>query len=317
MSHESEAGMIGVLGFVGRHATALLAVGVFVGLVLPDLAALARPLLIPAILVMLVAALLRLDASSIVALAKKPGRVVPAVAFVLLISPLIGFGLAEAIGLEGGARTALVIWSASPPLVSVTAIAVLVGLDGALTLGVMSLAGLLMPLTLPPIILMLIGLDLDISAVDLSMRLVGFLAVAALLAWIVRRGLGPDRLARHTRTIDGVVVVVMLIFAVAVMDGVTDAARADPWRIALLIGVVFGASLLLQLVGLILFLPFGGMAAGSVALTAGNRNMAIVLAAAPAAFEPETFLYLALLQFPIYLLPALLKPIYRRLASGP
>ena len=39
---------------------------------------------------------------------------------------------------------------------------------------------------------------------------------------------------------------------------------------------------------------------------------ALVLSAAPPAFAPDEFLILATFQFPIYLLPALLKPLYRR-----
>lgn len=308
--------MMRLLAWMGRRATTLLAGGVFIGLVLPDLAALARPLLIPAVLGLLVAALLRLDAGAIAALARKPLQILPASAFILLVSPVLGYLGAEAIGLDGGARTALVVWSASPPLVSVTAIAFLVGLDGALTLGVMTLCGLLMPLTLPSIVLGLIGLELHISALDLSLRLAAFLAIAGGLAWTIRKAAGVGRLERHSAAIDGGVVVIMLIFAVSVMDGVTAAAIKDPSRVALLVGVAFAASVTLQAVSALLFLSLGRRAAGSVALTAGNRNMAIVLGAAPAAFEPEVFLYLALLQFPIYLLPALLKPIYRRMSAS-
>ncbi|MCR9174878.1 MAG: hypothetical protein NXI19_02620 [Alphaproteobacteria bacterium] len=306
--------MTRLLTWMGRRATALLAGGVFIGLVLPDLAALARPLLIPAVLGLLVAALLRLDSGAIIALARRPLQILPASAFILLVSPVLGYLGAEAIGLDGGARTALVVWSASPPLVSVTAIAILVGLDGALTLGVMTLCGLLMPLTLPSIVLGLIGLDLQISALDLSLRLAAFLGLAGALAWMIRAGVGAGRLERHSLAIDGVVVVIMLIFAVSVMDGVTDAAIRNPGRVALLVGVAFAASLTLQALSALAFLFMGRRIAGSIALTAGNRNMAIVLGAAPAAFEPEVFLYLALLQFPIYLLPALLKPIYQRMS---
>jgi len=307
---------MGGLAWIGRHATLLLAVGVFVGLVLPDLAALARPLLIPAILVMLVAALLRLDAGAMRALATSPVRLVAAVAFVLLVSPIIGYVGAEAIGLDGGARAALVVWSASPPLISVAAIALLVGLDGALALGIMTVAGLVMPLTVPPIVLGLIGLDLAIAPLELTLRLAGFLAIAFLAAAVIRVAAGRERLHRHSAALDGAFVVVMLVFAVAVMDGVTAAAIAEPGRIALLLLVVFGASLAMQAIALLAFLPLGRRAAGTIALVAGNRNMAVILGAAPAAFGPEAFLYLALLQFPIYLLPALLKPVYRMLARG-
>ncbi len=55
-----------------------------------------------------------------------------------------------------------------------------------------------------------------------------------------------------------------------------------------------------------MFRPTGARNAATLALVAGNRNMALVLGAAPAAFEPDGFLFLAMLQFPIYLLPALL-----------
>lgn len=308
--------MMALLSWFGKHATATMAVGVFIGLVIPDAAAAARPLLVPAIVVMLVFSLLRLDPAAIRDAVTAPLRILPAVAFLLLLSPLIGFAAAEALGLEGGVRTALVIWSASPPLISVPAIATLVGLNGALALTVSTTAGLLMPLTLPPIVLALIGLELDIDPVTLALRLALLLAGSALAAAAVRRLTGTERLSRHASAIDGAFVLVMLLFAVAVMDGVTRAALAEPWRIAGLTALVFAASLTMQALGWLAFSPAGMRTAGTIALAAGNRNMAIVLGAAPAAFEPDTFLYLGLLQFPIYLLPALLRPIYRRM-GGP
>ena len=49
------------LGFLGRQARWALPAGVFVGIALPDLAALLRPLLTLAVIGTLTAALLRLD----------------------------------------------------------------------------------------------------------------------------------------------------------------------------------------------------------------------------------------------------------------
>ena len=307
------------LAWMGKHATALLAAGVFVGLALPDLAAVARPLLVPSILVMLVFSLLRLQPTAILTAAKSPGLVLPVVAFVLLVSPAIGWAAVALVGVEemfgSGVAVAVVIWSASPPLVSVTAIAAILRLDGALTLIVMTLGGLLMPLTLPPLILLLIGLDLDIGVAELMLRLAGLLALAGVVATGIRALAGQNRIQRYSEMLDGAFVLVMLIFAVAVMDGVTDAAMADPGKVAGMIALVFAVSLFLQAIGFLLFLPAGRTTATTVALIAGNRNMAFVLGAAPAAFHPDVFLYLAVLQFPIYLLPALLRPVYRRLST--
>lgn len=307
------------LAWIGKHATILLAAGVFVGLALPDLATMARPLLVPTIIVMLVFSLLRLQPAAILDAARSPGRVLPVVGFVLLVSPALGwagvalFGVEEMFGL--GVAAAVVVWTASPPLVSVTALATILRLDGALALMVMTLGGLLMPLTLPPLILSLIGLDLHIGVGELMLRLVGMLALAAFIATAARAVAGQARIQRYSDALDGAFVLVMLIFAIAVMDGVTGAAMADPVKVAGMIALVFAVSLILQAIGFLVFLPAGRRTATTVALISGNRNMAIVLGAAPAAFHPDAFLYLAVLQFPIYLLPALLRPVYRRLST--
>ncbi len=54
-------------GFLGQHATPFLVGGVLVGLLVPALAVLARPMRIPGLLVPLVIALLRLDWDAVAA----------------------------------------------------------------------------------------------------------------------------------------------------------------------------------------------------------------------------------------------------------
>ena len=44
-----------------------------------------------------------------------------------------------------------------------------------------------------------------------------------------------------------------------------------------------------------------------------SRNNALLLAALPATVDPDYFLFIAAVQFPIYLIPTLTQPIYRRL----
>ena len=304
--------MMAILSWFGKRGTECLAAGVFLGLAVPDLATVARPLLVPAIAAMLTLSLLRLDPAGVVGALRRPQLVVPAIGFVLLVSPLLGFAAASALDLAPGIAVALVVWSASPPLISVPAIATLVGLDGALALTVTTAAGLLVPVTLPPLVFALLGLELDIGPTALMIRLALLLAGTAAAAAAIRRLAGPERLQRHAPAIDGGFVLVMLLFAVAVLDGVTAAALAEPARVAGLLALVFGASLGMQALGWLVFRLAGARAATTLALACGNRNMALVLGSAPAAFDPDSFLFLALLQFPIYLLPVLLRPIYRR-----
>ena len=52
----------------------------------------------------------------------------------------------------------------------------------------------------------------------------------------------------------------------------------------------------------------------ALGLAAGNRNMGLMLAAAGAAVPELTWLYFAIAQLPIYLMPAMLKPLARRVA---
>ena len=61
------------LAFVGRHATKFMAGGVLIGFVVPPLAALAKPLLVPALVIPLALALIRLDWSAIAASRRRPG----------------------------------------------------------------------------------------------------------------------------------------------------------------------------------------------------------------------------------------------------
>jgi BASS family bile acid:Na+ symporter len=48
-------------------------------------------------------------------------------------------------------------------------------------------------------------------------------------------------------------------------------------------------------------------------LSLGNRNMALMLVLAGGLLGPDLALYVAMAQIPVYLLPLVAKPLYRRL----
>jgi BASS family bile acid:Na+ symporter len=60
----------------------------------------------------------------------------------------------------------------------------------------------------------------------------------------------------------------------------------------------------------------GRMGALTIGLCSGNRNLAVVIAVLPAGIHPDILLYFAMMQLPIYMLPALQLPLYRRLLQG-
>jgi hypothetical protein len=63
----------------------------------------------------------------------------------------------------------------------------------------------------------------------------------------------------------------------------------------------------------LVFARAGRSRAFAIGLIAGNRNIGLMLAATGFAVPDVAWLYFALAQFPIYLLPHLLKPLAKRL----
>ena len=65
----------------------------------------------------------------------------------------------------------------------------------------------------------------------------------------------------------------------------------------------------------LVFLRAGPARAFAIGLIAGNRNIGLMLAATGFVVPDLAWLYFALVQFPIYLLPHLLKPLARRVSA--
>jgi len=198
-------------------------------------------------------------------------------------------------------------------IISAATTATFLRLDSSLALLLTLFTNFLVPFTLPPLALWLLGLDLRISALDLSLRLALIVVLALVGALAIRRFLGP-RLVEHGTALDGLSVVVLMIFAIPLMDGVVARALADPLKLVGFVGGAFAGMLLCNLV----------MAAGTRpfldrrdALTAGycsgGRHNALLMAVLPASADADIFLFIAAVQFPLYLMPTLLEPLYRRL----
>jgi BASS family bile acid:Na+ symporter len=111
-------------------------------------------------------------------------------------------------------------------------------------------------------------------------------------------------------------VLILLLFAIAIMDGVNALLPAKPEQVLLYAGAALAASLVLQAVTFLAFAALPRIPALTTGLIGGNHNMAVVWANLGGAATPELTLFFAAVQLPIYVLPALLKPAYRRLGAG-
>ncbi len=307
-----------LLALFGRHATALMAAGVLLGLAVPPLAALAQPLLVPALVIPLALALVRLDLGATFAWRGHPGLVARIVVWLLVVSPLAVFVLVASLrplGLPAPLGDALILMAAASPIVSSVAIALFVGLDASLAVVVVLLATALVPITLPPLAALLAGVAIEMSVPDFALRLAGLVGSAFVAAWLVRRIVPAATLAAHREHVDGLAVINLVVFAVAIMDGVTAFALRSPAYVAIALAAAFAFNLLLQAAGGFAFRRLGRRGALTVALLSGNCNMGLVLVALQGRASFDVTVFFALAQIPMYTLPALLAPVYRRLLA--
>lgn len=305
------------LAFFDRHGTTLLASGLFIGLALQPVAHGIWPLLPTLVFLLTAATMLRIDWPQVIAHARHPVRIGVLVLWALVVSPVMMAAATQILGLPTPLAQALVLWAASPPLMSLPAIALLMGLDGALALLVMVAATFLMPFSVPPLLLGLMGLNLGIGIAPLMLRLAVFVGGAGLLAAALRWRVGPERLRRHGAEVSGINVLLLVLFAIGVMDGMPRHLLDEPLRVLAYCVAALSASVGLQAISFLAFGWLGRSEALTVGLIGGNKNMAVVWASLSAATagSPDLMLYFACAQLPIYLLPAALAPVYRRLGA--
>lgn len=312
--------LLDLLTFAGRYGTQGFALSLAVGLALPGFAAAARPILSVTIFTFLVLTFARADVPAIGRVLRRPGKLALACVWLLVAPPLlIGAGLA-AVGrasLDPGLVLGLAMVAAAPPILSAPAIAILLGLEPTLLLAATVLTTLAAPLTAPVVAEWVAGAVVPLDALALAARLAAFIGGSLAVAGGLRRLVGHPRIVAEGRALDGAGVVCYALFAIAAMDGVADAALSRPGIVASFLAIAFAVSLAglaLAWVGLVGFKPAERFMLGHAT---GHRNMGLLIATLGAGTPETTFLFFALAQFPIYLMPQLLRPLAARLADRP
>jgi BASS family bile acid:Na+ symporter len=222
----------------------------------------------------------------------------------------------RALALPPALEQAIVLMTAASPVTMCATVSLLVGLDAALAVVVIVVTTAAVPLTLPAVALPLLGLELEIDLATFMLRLGWMVGAAFAVALVARRLAGAERLARSARSLDALAVLSLLVFAVAIMDGVTAAFLERPGYVLATLAAAFAANLALQAAGTVAFLNLGLRRALTVGLMTGNCNMGLVLVALAGEAPFDTVMFFALGQIPMYTLPALLMPFYRRVAGS-
>jgi hypothetical protein len=312
------AALAAALAWLGRQGTRAVAGSLLIGVMLPPLASFLKPIFAYALFALLCLAFLRVDPVAVRRHFSRPLLVAAAAAWMMLATPvLIGVTLVALNMSEylPGLYIAMILQAAAPPVISAPTLAALMGLDAALSLATLVVCTAVTPLIAPLFAAAFIGTGMALSPVTLGAKLLAMLAGAAIIATLVRRFAGQPWIDRRMAHIDGLSVIALFFFAVALMDGVLYAIINEPLKVLGLTALSFALSFGLCALTVLVFARLGMAQALALGLAAGNRNMGLMLAAAGAAVPDLTWLYFAIAQFPIYLMPAMLKPLARRVAQ--
>jgi hypothetical protein len=307
-----------VLEWLGRQGTRAIAALVFVGIAVPPLGELLKPLVPEAIFLLLCISFMRVDISALRDHLRRPGIVFAATGWTMLMVPLI-FGVG-CLGSDLDARSpdlflALMLQAVASPMMAAPALTALMGLDSTLVLITLVSSTAMIPLTAPLFAYAFFGSTLILSPLALGLKLFAILGGSLFVATATRLIVGEAPIKRHKETIDGLNVLVLFVFVAAVMGGVAHSFLTDPVEVIKL--ALFAFTVFFALLGatMLIFRGIGQERAFALALMVSQRNMGLMLAATSGALPELTWLYFALCQFPIYLSPLLLKPIVRRLVQ--
>jgi BASS family bile acid:Na+ symporter len=305
------------LGWLGRQGTRALAASIFLGLAVPPLAAYVKPYLGATVFVLLLFSYLRTDPRAFLRYLKAPGIALAAALWVMVAVPLL-FGAAYALSGIRDAMPALytvmILHIAIAPITSSAAFAALMGLDVALSLMTLIVSCALSPITTVAFSTWFLGTSL-FSPLGLGVKLFFFFAASGAIAYAIRRVAGQAWIERQSEKIDGLNVLAVFVFAITAMDGVPRHVMADPLFALGLLAFVFALACVVAGLTVLVFRRAGTERALVIGLSACFRNLGVVMAAIGTSLPDIAWFYFALAQFPIYLMPALLKPLARRLAE--
>jgi BASS family bile acid:Na+ symporter len=305
------------LAWLGRQGTRALAASIFLGLAVPPLAAYVKPYLGETVFVLLLFSYLRTDPAAFRRYLKAPALTIAASLWVMVAVPLL-FGTAYALfGFRESMPalyTIMILQIAITPITSSAAFAALMGLDVAFSLAALIVSNAISPITTVAFSYLFLGSSL-FSPIDLGIKLFFFFAASGAIAYAIRRIAGQAWIERQKEPIDGLNVIAVFVFAIAAMESVPRNVTADPLFALELFVLIIVLSLALIGLSVLVFWRAGFDRGLVIGLLAAFRNIGLVMATLGASLPDLAWFYFAMVQFPIFLLPAFLHPLARRITE--
>lgn len=309
--------LLSLLQLAARHGRLLLVAGLAAGIGLPDLALAMKPWLPELVAGLLFIAALRIGPREAFGATRDlPVTIGLAAAYQLLLPVLAIAAMAATGRLSAPLATALVLMASASPISGSPNLAIMTGHDPAPALRLLILGTALLPVTVVPVFWLLPDLGTAGDVFSAAARLLGVIAIATGAAFLVRGTILRQPTIETVRALDGLAAIAMAVVVVGLMSAVGPALLATPGVFAWWLGAAFAANFGLQIaVALVLRQTRLARDAAAYGIIAGNRNIALFLAALPASVTDPVLLFIGCYQIPMYLTPILLGRFYRRSAD--
>ncbi len=296
------------LGRAAAHGRWLLIAGLAGGIFLPWLAEHVAVAIVPLVGVMICVATLREGPRAAFPRTNQLPRTLAATLVLQCVLPLAaGMALLAAGVLSAPLAIAAVLALAGAPITGTPGLAVMSGADAGAALRQLTLGMALLPLTVAPVFAMLPVFPDPLAVGAGALRLLAVIALAVGVAVLLRAAFPELKRDVARPALDGVMAITMSVLVIGLMSAVGPALWNDPGRLLLVLalaaaihfGQTAGAWRAARAT-----VPHGEALA--FAITAGNRNLALFLAAVPAETTAPLMLFVGCYQIPMYLTPLLL-----------
>ena len=292
--------------------TRLLILAVVIGLLLPGLAALLRPLLYPSLFAIMVFTLIQVDLRWLgQTLGRDTIRVIALYMIHMVLVPVVLGLVFRAVSSDPVFALPVILVTAAGSMFGTPAIAVLLGLQGSFTLLGVLVSTALLPLTLPLVWIAYEGELLQMEFSIYCYRLLVYIVFPALLAWLYKALLRTGLNLPEEKSMKLGAVIGLVVFAIAIMDGVTARFLLQPSLVIGLIVLAFGLHFGLFGLTRICSGRMGDSIATEASLLSSFRNIGLIIAISGPYLPVEFFLFAGVWQIPMYLSPWLFQRFLR------
>lgn len=303
---------LGALATAARFGRLILVIGLVLGIAVPDLAVALRPWIGELVAGLLFLAALRVGPRQAIGALGDLRTSVGLALLLQTILPVAAVLLFGAIGWSGAIATALVLMMAASPISGSPNLTLLTGNDPAPALRQLVVGTAILPLTIIPVFWLASGLGSPSQVMGASTKLLAIIGVATTGAFALRVLFAHKPAPRALAAFDGLSAIGMAVVVVGLMSAVGPAIHAEPRMFVLVLAVAFAGNFGLQILTALWLKRSGAHhLSAPLGIVAGNRNVALFLAALPAATTDPLLLFIGCYQIPMYLTPILLGRLYR------